>query len=166
MFFDIFCGLCEKKGVSNNRAATEIGLSSSTVTKWKNTGATPDGSTLAKVARYFGVTIDFLLGITPESYLFWSEHKLMQAERAYQKERDQNKREELQLEIDGWRESISDQKLSIALIDIGNQAKGKPIAQSDELGSELDEVNSLLSRATPEMIHAVLAILRASISPN
>ena len=62
MFFDIFTDLCKEKGVSRTKAAEEIGLSNSITTKWKKTGATPGGDTLEKVAAYFGVTIDHLLG--------------------------------------------------------------------------------------------------------
>lgn len=62
MFFDIFYELCKKKGVSCKKAAEEIGLSNSITTKWKKTGATPSGETLDKVAAYFGVSTDYLLG--------------------------------------------------------------------------------------------------------
>ena len=61
MFYDRFKEMCTKKGVSCNQAATEIGLSNSTATKWKKTGATPDAKTISKIAEYFGVTVDFLL---------------------------------------------------------------------------------------------------------
>lgn len=50
MFYDVYAALCKSKGISLSRAADEIGLSNSTVTKWKKTGATPSGETLAKVA--------------------------------------------------------------------------------------------------------------------
>lgn len=62
MFFDIFCALCAKQGISPNKAAGEIGLSNSITTKWKKTGATPGGETLNKIAQYFGVSTDSLLG--------------------------------------------------------------------------------------------------------
>ncbi|MBQ3504265.1 MAG: helix-turn-helix transcriptional regulator [Oscillospiraceae bacterium] len=62
MFFDIFHELCKIKGVSCKKAAEEIGLSNSITTKWKKTGATPGGETLEKVAAYFGVSTDYLLG--------------------------------------------------------------------------------------------------------
>lgn len=62
MFFDIFYDLCKTKGVSCKKAAEEIGLSNSITTKWKKTGATPSGDTLDKVAAYFGVSTDYLLG--------------------------------------------------------------------------------------------------------
>lgn len=62
MFFDVFQSLCKKKGVSCKRAAEDIGLSNSITTKWKKTGATPSGDTLNRIAAYFNVTIDYLLG--------------------------------------------------------------------------------------------------------
>ena len=62
MFYDLYNELCQKKGVSCSRAAREIGLSNSTVTKWKNTGAKPSGDTLSKVAAYFGVSVNDLIG--------------------------------------------------------------------------------------------------------
>lgn len=62
MFYDRFKQLCERKGVSCNKAALEIGLSNATPTKWKKTGATPVGDTLDKIAAYFGVSADYLLG--------------------------------------------------------------------------------------------------------
>lgn len=63
MFYDRFKQLCEKKGVSCNKAAIEIGLSNATPTKWKKTGATPVGETLDRIAAYFDVSTDYLLGI-------------------------------------------------------------------------------------------------------
>ena len=62
MFYDRFKQLCDRKGVTCNKAALEIGLSNATPTKWKKTGATPVGETLDKIAAYFGVSTDFLLG--------------------------------------------------------------------------------------------------------
>ena len=62
MFYDVYAALCKNKGISLSRAADEIGLSNSTVTKWKKTGATPSGETLAKVAA------DDLIGeVQPET---------------------------------------------------------------------------------------------------
>lgn len=61
MFYDRFKLLCNQKGVSCNKAATDMGLSNSTPTKWKKTGATPDSKTLAVISDYFGVSISYLL---------------------------------------------------------------------------------------------------------
>lgn len=66
MFYDVFVSLCNKKGVAPTRAAMDIGLSKSTPTTWKKRGLTPQGETLNKIAAYFDVSIDYLLGNEPE----------------------------------------------------------------------------------------------------
>lgn len=62
MFYDLFYQLCREKGVSVTRATVEMGLSRTIGTKWKNTGATPNGETLNKIAEYFNVPVGVLLG--------------------------------------------------------------------------------------------------------
>lgn len=61
MFFDRLKQLCDDRGISVYRACTDIGLNRSAVAKWKN-GGQPNGSTAAKLADYFNVTTDYLLG--------------------------------------------------------------------------------------------------------
>lgn len=65
MFYDKFKALCDSVGISCNKAALAMGLSNATPTKWKKTGATPDGSTVAKLTAYFDVPTDFLLERPP-----------------------------------------------------------------------------------------------------
>ena len=62
MFYDIFKQLAHGKGISVQKAANAIGFSNSIATKWKKTSAVPDGVTLRKIADYFDVTVDYLLG--------------------------------------------------------------------------------------------------------
>lgn len=62
VFYDLFYQLCKNKGVSVTRATIEMGLSRTIGTKWKNTGATPNGETLNKIAEYFNVPVGELLG--------------------------------------------------------------------------------------------------------
>lgn len=66
MFYDRFAELCSGRNISANKAATDIGLSNSTVTKWKKTGAVPQTATLSKIAEYFNVSINYLLGEAEE----------------------------------------------------------------------------------------------------
>lgn len=61
MFFTRFKALCDEKNVSVYRACTDIGLNRSAVAKWKE-GGKPNGTTAARLADYFGVTTDYLLG--------------------------------------------------------------------------------------------------------
>ena len=65
MFFNRFQQLCDRKNVSVYRACTDIGLNRSAVAKWKN-GGKPNGSTATRLAAYFGVTTDYLLGQSEE----------------------------------------------------------------------------------------------------
>lgn len=67
MFYDVFVSLCNKKGVAPTRAAMDIGLSKSTPTTWKKRGLTPQGETLNKIAAYFDVSTDYLLGNEKEN---------------------------------------------------------------------------------------------------
>lgn len=65
MFWERFVKECERKGLKPNPAGKEIGVSSATITKWSQ-GVIPRGENLNKVASYFGVTSDYLLGNTDE----------------------------------------------------------------------------------------------------
>lgn len=73
MFFKIFSELCEKSGTTPNAVAKKLNLSSGSVTEWKN-GRTPRGDTLKKIADYFNVSVDYLLG--KNSFDYPEEHSL------------------------------------------------------------------------------------------
>ncbi|WOC33022.1 MULTISPECIES: helix-turn-helix domain-containing protein [Caproicibacterium] len=61
MFIDVLTELCSHAGISAYKLSEQIGLNRSAVAKWKK-GATPNGATLNKIADYFDVSIDYLLG--------------------------------------------------------------------------------------------------------
>lgn len=63
-FYEKFVSLCEKKGVKPGRAASDCGINRSNVTSWKNNGYTPRGEVLQRLATYFEVPVDQLLGDT------------------------------------------------------------------------------------------------------
>lgn len=136
MFLHIFGALCEKNGESKSAAAKACGLSNSTVTKWKKTQAVPESSTLMKIAEHFGVTMDYLLGATPESYLLGTEYQLKEAEKAYDKETDPDKRDELGGLIDVLRDSLYDLRLAA-------EADKKIPATENSDGDILDEDDDL-----------------------
>lgn len=66
MFWNNFVTLCNGKGISPNCACAELGFSTAIATKWKN-GAVPRDTTLKKIADYFNVSVDYLLGKTEVS---------------------------------------------------------------------------------------------------
>lgn len=61
MFFDKYSELCRKKGKTPTGVAIELNVSRATVNYWKN-GNVPKQDTLIKIANYFGVSVDYLLG--------------------------------------------------------------------------------------------------------
>jgi len=63
MFWERFYSLCLERGTRPNSIRGEFGLSSATMTHWKN-GVVPEGKNLQAVADYFGVTVSYLLGYT------------------------------------------------------------------------------------------------------
>lgn len=63
MFWDNYIKLCNEKGMSPTAAGEAAGLTNATVYKWRK-GAIPQGRNLKKVADYFGVTTNDLLGET------------------------------------------------------------------------------------------------------
>lgn len=61
MFWENFISLCSKTNKSPTAVIKELGISGGSVTNWKN-GKVPHQTTLIKLADYFGVTVDALLG--------------------------------------------------------------------------------------------------------
>lgn len=61
MFYDTFKALCDNRGISASKACLDMGLSRSIAAKWKNTETSPSAEVLPKIAKYFGVTTDYLL---------------------------------------------------------------------------------------------------------
>lgn len=64
MFWKNFYSLCSDRGKSPNGVAKELSIASGTITAWKN-GKVPHHGTLLKLAEYFGVSVDYLLGNEP-----------------------------------------------------------------------------------------------------
>ena len=61
MFYDIFSNLCIMHKTTPATVAKELGITNAAVSKWRQ-GAAPRDFTLRKIADYFGVTVDYLLG--------------------------------------------------------------------------------------------------------
>ncbi len=63
MFYDVYCALCAEKGLTPSGAAAKIGFNRASVTVWKNSGAAPRQELLVKIADFFEVSTDYLLGL-------------------------------------------------------------------------------------------------------
>ena len=61
MFKDNFIRLCNENKVSPSKVCTSIGLSNAAFSCWTDT-TVPRKATLIRIADYFGVSVDYLLG--------------------------------------------------------------------------------------------------------
>lgn len=62
-FYERYLALCKEHSVGRTAAALAAGISKSTASDWGK-GYTPSAVSLNKLAEYFGVSTDYLLGNT------------------------------------------------------------------------------------------------------
>lgn len=55
--------LCHKNGISVSKLESDLGFGSSSIKKWERTSS-PSIDKIAKVANYFHVSSDYLIGLT------------------------------------------------------------------------------------------------------
>lgn len=58
--------LLGKANISKNKLLTDLKLGKNSFVNWESRGTIPNGETLSKIADYFGVTVDYLLGTEPK----------------------------------------------------------------------------------------------------
>lgn len=71
MFYDRYLKLCEAANLKPHQAATQIGIKKGSVSYWKQQWAAgkealPDSVNAQKIADFFGVSVDYLLGRTDD----------------------------------------------------------------------------------------------------
>ena len=62
MFYERVIHLIEQAGISKNKMLLDLNLNKSSMLNWEKRRNTPDGDILLKIARYFNVSVDYLLG--------------------------------------------------------------------------------------------------------
>ena len=130
MFYETFCRLCQIHSLTPSGAATKIGFNRASVTMWKNTGKAPKQELLLKIADFFGVTTDYLLGYDPQANidsLAFQIDQLKEEIRTASAER----KEELEATLLVLEESHED--LLVAQSLGGNSEKEHKKSPSDEL---------------------------------
>lgn len=60
--YEKFEKLCEQKGVTPYKVSKETGVSTATLTNWKQGKYTPKNDKMQKIADYFDVSVDYLTG--------------------------------------------------------------------------------------------------------
>lgn len=67
--YEIFEKLLKEHGVTAYRVAKETGVTTATLTSWKQGKYTPKPEKMQKIADYFGVSLTYLMtGIEPDFY--------------------------------------------------------------------------------------------------
>lgn len=61
MFYERFTALCKARGISPSAVTESIGINRTNASFWKK-GSMPSSGNLQKLADYFGVPTDYLLG--------------------------------------------------------------------------------------------------------
>lgn len=62
MFLQRLDELITIRGITKNKLFTDLGINKNAFVAWRERGTIPGGDTLSKIADYFGVSIDYLLG--------------------------------------------------------------------------------------------------------
>lgn len=65
-FWERFYKLCIDNNTKPLPVVKELKIAAGSITKWKN-GSVPNADTVLKLAEYFGVSTDYLLGVTDRS---------------------------------------------------------------------------------------------------
>ena len=81
MFKDILKQLRIEKDLTQREVAEQLGMCQQNYNKWESRNSSPTGETLEKLADYFDVSTDYLLGRTKEKGRFRGQlSKLQRAE--------------------------------------------------------------------------------------
>lgn len=64
MFYERLRALRKDKKLTQIQLAEMLSVSNGTVAMWETNKRTPDSETLAKIAAFFDVSVDYLLGLT------------------------------------------------------------------------------------------------------
>ncbi|MBR6394782.1 MAG: helix-turn-helix transcriptional regulator [Ruminococcus sp.] len=119
---EIINGLLKQRGISAAKMMSELGFSSGLYSQWKSGKQKPSREKLDKIADYFGVSIDYLLG---------KDATISQISKNEEKEQKNNATDNSDIPSDSLALNISDSELT----DILNRLSDKSLS---ELESYLD----------------------------
>ncbi len=88
MFYERLQVLCKERNLSVSAALNILGVSSGNMTHWRK-GRLPKGDTLRRMARFFDVPVDTLIGSKQESLAVQQEKLLLLFEAAPEEKRAQ-----------------------------------------------------------------------------
>ncbi|MBP9988458.1 MAG: helix-turn-helix transcriptional regulator [Ruminococcus sp.] len=62
IFIERLHSLMKDRSVTKNKLQKDLGLNKSNIVNWEQRGTIPSGDILNKIAEYFSVSVDYLLG--------------------------------------------------------------------------------------------------------
>lgn len=78
--YEIFKMLCEEKGITTYRFCKDTGVNSSTISTWKTKNSVCSSKLAGIVAKYFGVSVDYVLTGKEETAVAQETHIDLKAE--------------------------------------------------------------------------------------
>ena len=88
MFYERLQVLCKERNLSVSAALNILGVSSGNMTYWRK-GRLPKGDTLRRMAKFFDVPVDTLIGSKQESLAVQQEKLLLLFESVPQEKREE-----------------------------------------------------------------------------
>ena len=101
--------LCEQRNITIQRLETSLGFGKSTIKKWEE--SSPSADKIIKIADYFGVSTDYLLGVTDiQSPIksFISDKDVVSFQRAREKMSETDRDRMMQILKIGFVQAFSD----------------------------------------------------------
>ena len=162
MFYEIFCRLCQVHSLTPSGAATKIGFNRASVTMWKNTGNAPKQELLIKIASFFGVSTDYLLGHDLQAQIDLLSYQIDQLKEAHHTAQGDRK-VEIESSIETLEESREDLILAQSLSQSGEKGHKKSSPREENL-TEGEMVMLELFRQIPEdQQPMVIAMIQAAL---
>lgn len=142
MIYDNFLKLCNSVGKTPSAAAIDMGLSKTTVNRWKNGGGVTDATAL-KIANYFGITVYELKNGIKKEPSIPADEELGKNDAMWEKRE----------EISRMLPDLTSQQLS----DIINYIEN---TNNPELNARYSELLKIASMMSSEKYQTVMALLK------
>ena len=69
MFIQRLLNLINEKGISRKQFSIDVQINKNQLKRWEDLGTIPNKTTLAVIAQYFNVSVEYLLGETDERFI-------------------------------------------------------------------------------------------------
>jgi transcriptional regulator with XRE-family HTH domain len=161
MFYETFCRLCQIHSLTPSGAAAEIGFNRASVTMWKSTGKAPKQELLLKIADFFGVTTDYLLGYDIQAKIDSLAFQIAQLKEAL-RTASGVKKEEMEYTLAVLEESHDDLLLAQTLT-ANSENEQKKISPHDPITEEEKVMLELFRQIPVDQQPMVLAMIRAAL---